>query len=81
LILAKQAWKDNQPQLARTQLEPVLQRFPDLLEAHAILVQVIAEMGTSEEFVQAISHLPSTAPGHPEIWLAQFYRNKWRRPA
>ena len=71
LILAKQAWKDNQPQVARSHLEPVLKRYPDLLEAHAVLIQVIAETGTSEEFVQAIGRIPASAATHPEIWLAQ----------
>ena len=71
LVLAQQAWRDNQPQIARTHLEPVLQKYPDLLEAHALLGQVLVATGTSEEFVRACDRLPSTVPSHPEIWLAQ----------
>jgi len=71
LVLAQQAWRDNQPQIARTQLVQVLRKYPDLLEAHALLCQVLVETGTSEEFVRACDRLPSTASSHPEIWLAQ----------
>ena len=71
LVLARQAWHDNQPQIARTQLVQILRMYPYLLEAHALLVQVLVETGTSEEFVRACERLPSTASSHPEIWLAQ----------
>lgn len=71
LVLAKQAWRDNQPQVARTHLEPVLKQYPNLLEAHALLSQILAESGTSEEFVRACDHFPATASSHSEIWLAR----------
>ena len=71
LALAHQAWRDNQPQIARTHLGLVLQKYPDLVEAHALLGRILVETGTSEEFVRAWARLPSTATSHPEIWLAQ----------
>ena len=71
LAFAHQAWRDNQPQIARTHLGLVLQKYPDLVEAHALLGRILVETGTSEEFQLAWARLPSTATSHPEIWLAQ----------
>ena len=71
LVFARQAWRDDDPQTARSELELVLRKSPNLLEAHALLCLVLAESGTSEEFQRACSHLPPQADAHPEIWLAR----------
>ena len=69
LTLAKNAWRDNRPDEARRQLKLVLDRHPELLEAHALLGEVLVETGTSDEFRRACDRLPSTADRHPDIWL------------
>lgn len=45
LVLARQDWRDNQAQSAKGQLEQVLAKHPELLEAHALLGQVMVESG------------------------------------
>lgn len=71
LVLAQQAWRENQWQVARRHLEQVLEKHPDLLEAHALLSRMIAESGTPQEFEQVIKQLPPNSQTHPEIWLSQ----------
>jgi len=71
LVLARKAWRDDDPQKARSELELVLRKYPNLLEAHALLCLVLAESGTSGEFQLACSRLPPDADAHPEIWLAR----------
>ncbi len=71
LVLAQQDWRDNQVQSARDQLEQVLAKHPDLLEAHALLGQVVVESGALHEFEQACERLPPTARNHPVIWLSR----------
>ncbi|MDB5385761.1 MAG: putative system TPR-repeat lipoprotein [Planctomycetaceae bacterium] len=69
LVLAQQAWRDNQPQRALEEIRQVLEKHPTLLEAHALQCQVIAETGTSDDFERINEQLPPTAQTHPGIWL------------
>ncbi len=80
LALAQQAWRDNQTQLAKELLRPVIEKHPGLLEAHALLGQIAAETGTQEEFDQACDRLPPTAQSHPDIWVNRgIAAEKWGR--
>jgi tetratricopeptide (TPR) repeat protein len=71
LALAQKAWRDNNAPLARELVERVLEKHPELIEAHALLCRVIVETGTSEEFQAVCDRLPETAQGHPEIWSSR----------
>lgn len=70
LTLAKKAWLDNLPDEARQQVSLVLERYPDLLEAHALLGQILVEVAAAD-FPHAWKRLPANADEHPEIWLVQ----------
>lgn len=74
LILAHEAWRNHQLQVALEHLRLLLQRYPDLVDGHALLLQVLVETSTPDEFLQAVQNLPDRAVDHPEIWLAQ---GKW----
>ncbi len=71
LALARQAWRDNRAELAKDQLDPVLKKHPDLLEAHALLCLITAETGTTDEFNQVSARIPSSAMSHPDVWLGR----------
>ena len=69
LALASQAWRDNQLAKVRNLLEKVLQKYPQLVDAHALLLELLVETGTPDEVEKAWERLPPTWDERPEVWL------------
>lgn len=71
LALAHQAWRDDQFDEARQQVELVIQQYPDLVEAYALWYRVLAEADDSVGMAQANQNRPPRGDEHPEVWLAR----------
>ena len=71
LALAQKAWRDSQSDQARIELEAVRRQHPELIEAQALWMRIIAETGTGEEFAAALDTVPASTEQHSEFWLAQ----------
>ncbi len=71
LALAQQAMKDNRQDVARTLVEQVLEKHPEVIEAQAMYCHLLAEIGTAEEFDQVFQSLPKAALQHPDVWLSR----------
>ena len=71
LPVASQAWRDNDPAKCRSLLEKILQKHPQLVDAHALLLEVLVETGTPAEIEQAIEGLPPSADARAEVWLSK----------
>ena len=71
LALARQAWRDNDAAKARSHLEKVLQKHPQLVAAHSLLLELLVETGTLVEVEQARARLPPSAEDLSEVWLHQ----------
>lgn len=71
LALANQAWRDNQPAEARNLLEKVLQKYPQSVDAHSLLFEVLVETGTPEDVELVRDRLPSAADDRSEVWLSK----------
>ena len=71
LSQARQAWRDNQPERAQEFTIEVIQKHPELLEAHALLCRITTETGSAQEFIAVHDRLPANADTHPDIWLSR----------
>ena len=69
--VAIQALRDNQPAKARELLETILQKYPESVDAHSLLLELLVETGTAEEVEQARDRLPTSANDRSEVWLSQ----------
>ncbi|MBC7822107.1 MAG: tetratricopeptide repeat protein, partial [Planctomycetaceae bacterium] len=69
--LANQAWRDNEPAEARNHLEKVLRKYPQSVDAHSLLFEVLVETGTTEEVENQRDRLPPAADERSDVWLSK----------
>ncbi len=68
--LAIHALRNNQPAKAKEILETILRKYPESVDAHALLLELLVETGTAEEVEQARDQLPTSADDRSEVWLS-----------
>jgi tetratricopeptide (TPR) repeat protein len=71
LGLAYKAWRDDQLDEVREQLQPVIAQYPELVEAQALWCRLLVEVDDFDGFVAANDSLQDEAEANSEIWLSR----------
>ena len=71
LGLAYKAWRDDQLDEVRQQLQPVIAQYPKLVEAQTLWCRLLVELDDLDGFVAANDGLPEEADASSELWLSR----------